>query len=188
MGARTAVWRGSPHPPPPTAQHPGEAISSSGKQEVNHGLRRPAGHLAPRVRLMSAWTEGPSLSPGKQEGGLEEKIGGETLSPARQTACGAPTEGDEVSTDLATQSIVWLHLGLAGGTGAVTCPNLPTQLTPSPSGWAYTYLTHSRHEHGVSLAPFYRRPKRSRSWPRPRRQRVAQDFNSALCDYGALLG
>lgn len=40
---------------------------------MNHGLRRQAGRLAPRVRLMSAWTEGPSLSPGKQEGGLEEK-------------------------------------------------------------------------------------------------------------------
>lgn len=36
-------------------------------------LRWPAGRLAPRVRLMSAWTEGPSLSPGKQEGGLEEE-------------------------------------------------------------------------------------------------------------------
>lgn len=46
---------------------------SSRKQEVSHGPRRPAGRLAPRVRLMSSWTEGPSLSPGKQEGGLEEE-------------------------------------------------------------------------------------------------------------------
>lgn len=59
--------------PPVPAQHPGETISSSRKQEVSHGLRRPAGCLASRVQLMNTWTEGPSLKPGKQEGGLEEE-------------------------------------------------------------------------------------------------------------------
>lgn len=157
---------------------------------MSHGLRRPAGCLAPRVQLMSAWTEGPSLSSGKQEGGLEEE---DRRRDPLQIKTGGPVGPQRKlmkSAQIRPPSPLSGHIlaGVRGGSSHIPeLPNTANTADTSPGPLqACTYLMCSPYEHSGSLASFYR-PKRRRL-PKPHGQRIAQDSNPALCDYGDLSG
>lgn len=154
---------------------------------MSHGLRRPAGCLAPRVQLMSAWTEGPSLSSGKQEGGLEEEDRRRDPLPIKTGGPVGPQRKTMRSAQIRPPSPLSGHT-LAGVWGRSSrIPKLPNTADSYPGPLqACTYLMYSPYEHRVLLASFYR-PRR-RCLPKPHGQRIAQDLNPALCDYGDLSG
>lgn len=136
---------------------------------------------------MSAWTEGPSLSSGKQEGGLEEEDRRRDSLPIKTGGPAGPHRKLMRSAQIQPRSSSSGHT-LAGVWGRSShiakLPN-PNDIYPGPLQ-ACIYLMYSPYEHRVSLASFYR-PKR-RCLPKPHGQKIAQDLNPALCDYGDLSG